>query len=191
MSDKKPFGKTFLCFGPKQDSDWIISEDGMMARRGTPQAEWISKHKTPTTEENGIRAIGDFLVGPNGIARRGTPQAESISKRKPPAKATQSSKSKLQAIKPIQNEETVSASQSQVKEESTAAERNPMKTTPTNSSLADLIKDPAFRWTVLYILLAVLIFCLWPRDEYVSMGHRLILNKRTGEVHRAYERLSK
>ena len=68
---------------------------------------------------------------------------------------------------------------------------NLMNDTSKNISLLERIKDPAFRWTVLYILLALLIYCLWPRDEYASMGHGLILNKRTGEVHRAYDRLGK
>ena len=58
-----------------------------------------------------------------------------------------------------------------------------------NISLPDLVKNPVFRWAVLCVLLAVLIFCLWPRNEYVPRGHGLILNKRTGEVHRAYDRL--
>lgn len=99
-------------------------------------------------------------------------------------------KSKLQAIKPISEKETVTTAQSQVKEPVTV-ESKPMKPNLRNTSLLELVKDPAFRWAVLCVLLAVLIFCLWPRDEYVSMGHGLILNKRTGEVHRAYDRLNK
>ena len=153
MRDKKPFGKTFLCFGPKQDSDWIIGEDGTIARRGTPQAEWISKNK---------------LL----------------------ANTTKPLKSKLQPIKPIPEKEKISTAQTSEKETATT-ECNPMKTPPVNSSFFDLIKDPAFRWTVLYILLGVLIYCLWPRGEYVSMGNSLILNKRTGEVHRTCDRLVK
>lgn len=66
-----------------------------------------------------------------------------------------------------------------------------MKSSFQNIPLRGLILNPVFRWTVLYILLAVLIFCLWPRDEYVSMGRGLILNKRTGEVHRACDRIKK
>lgn len=66
-----------------------------------------------------------------------------------------------------------------------------MKSIFQNMSLPDLVKDPVFRWAVLCVLLAVLIFCLWPRNEYVSMGHGLILNKRTGEVHRACDRIKK
>lgn len=98
---------------------------------------------------------------------------------------TPTSKSKLQAIEPIPAE-----TQSQEKSPA-AVESNPMKAAPANSSFVDLIKDPAFRWTLLYILLAVLIYCLWPRGEYVSMGNSLILNKRTGEVHRTCDRLVK
>lgn len=66
-----------------------------------------------------------------------------------------------------------------------------MNSTIPNTSLRALVKDPVFRWAVLCVLLAVLIFCLWPRNEYVSMGHGLILNKRTGEVHRACDRIKK
>lgn len=95
------------------------------------------------------------------------------------------SKSKLQAIEPIP-EKTQSRENAPV-----AIEGNPMKTASTNSSFVELIKDPDFRWTLLYILLAVLIYCLWPRGEYVSMGNSLILNKRTGEVHRACDRIKK
>lgn len=136
-----------------------------------------------------LNANSDFVVGPNGIARRGTPQAESLLKSRattprPVAHGT-TSKSKLQAIEPIPEE-----TQSQEKAPA-AVESNPMKTPPANSSFFDLIKDPAFRWTVLYILLGVLIYCLWPRGEYVSMGNGLILNKRTGEVHRTCDRLVK
>lgn len=99
--------------------------------------------------------------------------------------ATPTSKSKLQAIEPIPAE-----TQSQEKSPA-AVESNPMKAAQANSSFVDLIKDPAFRWTLLYILLAVLIYCLWPRGEYVSMGNSLILNKRTGDVHRVADRLVK
>jgi len=66
-----------------------------------------------------------------------------------------------------------------------------MKSLLQNNSLLDLVKNPVFRWAVLCVLLAVLIFCLWPRNEYVSMGNSLILNKRTGEVHRACDRIKK
>ena len=130
-----------------------------------------------------LNANSDFVVGPNGIARRGTPQAESLLKSRAttprPVAPAPTSKSKLQAIEPIPAE-----TQSQ--------EKSPVaKAAPTNSSFVDLINDPAFRWTLLYILLAVLIYCLWPRGEYVSMGNSLILNKRTGEVHRACDRIKK
>lgn len=137
-----------------------------------------------------LNANSDFVVGPNGIARRGTPQAEWISKSKLPANTTKPLKSKLQPIKPIPEKEKISTAQTPEKETATT-ECNPMKTPPANSSFADLIKDPAFRWALLYILLAVLIYCLWPRAEYVSIGHGLILNKRTGEVHRACDRIKK
>lgn len=130
-----------------------------------------------------LNANSDFVVGPNGIARRGTPQAESLLKSRAttprPVAPAPTSKSKLQAIEPIPAE-----TQSQ--------EKSPVaKAAPTNSSFVDLINDPAFRWTLLYILLAVLIYCLWPRGEYVSMGNSLILNKRTGDVHRVADRLVK
>ena len=95
------------------------------------------------------------------------------------------SKSKLQAIEPIQAE-----TQSQEKSPA-AVESNPMKAAPANSSFVNRIKDPTIRWAVLCILLVVLIYCLWPRKEYVSIGHGLILDKRTGDVHRAADRLVK
>ena len=140
-----------------------------------------------------LNANSDFVVGPNGIARRGTPQAESLLKSRAttprPVAHSTTSKSKLQAIKPIAEKETASAALES--DRLSDVECNHMKTAPTNSSFADLIKDPAFRWTLLYILLAVLIYCLWPRGEYVSMGNGLILNKRTGEVHRACDRIKK
>lgn len=137
-----------------------------------------------------LNANSDFVVGPDGtVARRGTPQAESLLKSRAttprPVAHSTTLKSKLQAIKPIP-EETQSQEKAPV-----AVECNHLKTAPTNSSFADLIKDPAFHWTLLYILLAVLIYCLWPRGEYVSMGNSLILNKRTGEVHRACDRIKK
>ena len=60
-----------------------------------------------------------------------------------------------------------------------------------NISLFELVKNPVFRWAVLCVLLALLIYCLWPRGEYVSIGHGLILDKRTGTVHRAADRLAR
>lgn len=132
-----------------------------------------------------LNASSKFVVGPNGIARRGTPQAEWVSKTRASTTRPATQKSKLQAIEPIPAE-----TQSQEKSPA-AVESNPMKAAPANSSFVDLIKDPAFRWTLLYILLAVLIYCLWPRGEYVSMGNSLILNKRTGDVHRVADRLVK
>lgn len=141
-----------------------------------------------------LNANSNYVVGSNGIARRGTPQAEWILKSRAttprPVAHSTTSKSKLQAIKPIPENETVSTAQPWVKEPVTV-ESKPMKPNLKNTSLLEFVKDPAFRWAVLCVLLAVLIFCLWPRDEYVSMGHGLILNKRTGEVHRAYDRLNK
>ena len=132
-----------------------------------------------------LNANSDFVVGPNGIARRGTPQAEWVSKTRASTTLPATQKSKLQAIEPIPEK-----TQSQGKAPA-AVESNPMKTAPANSSFVELIKDPDFRWTLLYILLAVLIYCIWPRAEYVSIGNGLILNKRTGEVHRAHDRLNK
>lgn len=155
MDGDRQHGREFICFGPGQNFT-----------------------------KNGVTTVGDFLVGSNGIARRGTPQAEWILSAKParPTAHNTNPKSKLQAIKPILDAKPLSTSNEPV--------TTPMNDT-SNISLLERIKDPAFRWTVLYILLALLIYCLWPRDEYASMGQGLILNKRTGEVHRAYDRLGK
>ena len=172
--NKKPLDMRYVVFGPdlNANSDFVVGPNGI-ARRGTPDSGWI--------------------VYGNRLVRRGTPQAESLLKSRAttprPVAHSTTLKSKLQAIKPITEKETASAALES--DRLSDVECNHMKTAPTNSSFADLIKDPSFRWTLLYILLAVLIYCLWPRGEYVSMGNSLILNKRTGEVHRACDRIKK
>ena len=89
--------------------------------------------------------------------------------------------SKMQKIEPITEVKSIPEKQ----------ELEKPNTMNENISILDLAKDPIFRWAVLCILLVVLIYCLWPRGEYVSMGNSLILNKRTGEVHRACDRIKK
>lgn len=167
MSNDKPHGKEFICFGPgperTKDGEIIV---GNWIVRGS---RWIPKN-SPLAKK------------PLQVKRSEQPIYSTLQEAKP--------MSKLQAIKPIPEKEKVSTAQTPEKEPA-ATESNPMKTPPANSSFVDLIKDPAFRWTVLYILLGVLIYCLWPRGEYVSMGNSLILNKRSGEVHRACDRLVK
>ena len=165
-ANNKPHGREFICFGPG-----------------------------PERTKDGEIIVGNWIVRGSMLIPKDSPLAKrplQPNRSKLPiysASHNQKSMSKLQAIKPITEKETASAALGN--DRLSDVECNPMKTAPTNSSFADLIKDPAFRWTLLYILLAVLIYCLWPRGEYVSMGNGLILNKRTGEVHRACDRIKK
>ena len=166
MNNNKPHGREFICVGPG-----------------------------PERTKDGELIVGNWIVRGSMLIPKDSPLAKrplQPNRSKLPiysASHNQKSMSKLQAIKPIAEKETASAALES--DRLSDVECNHMKTAPTNSSFADLIKDPSFRWTLLYILLAVLIYCLWPRGEYVSMGNSLILNKRTGEVHRACDRIKK
>lgn len=150
----------------------------------------------PERTKDGEIIVGNWIVRGSMLIPKNSPLAEKPLQPKRSEQPIYSTShdakpmSKFQPIKPIPEKETVSTAPHQERE-SSAVECNPMKTTSTNSSFVNRIKDPAFRWALLYILLAVLIYCLWPRAEYVSIGHGLILNKRTGEVHQACDRIKK
>ena len=52
-----------------------------------------------------------------------------------------------------------------------------------------LASNPIFRWAVVCALLILIAYLIGSSSLYVSMGHGLILDKRTGDVHRAYDRI--